>query len=184
MAGDPDFWKKAGYNEAYWAKHKANVDDVINRIKEKFPQLEGCFKKGLGADTSEYLKFKPNDKSEADIKVHKPSYVPLCDIEVTGSDRIVPGPTSPLWVLKSKWDYAKKSELPYWVVLIYPKSQERMFVVNEAIISKYEKNLVHPRIKIDSKTGAKIPETYIEIPASDALTMEGLFSFIQEELDS
>ncbi len=171
--GDPDFWKNAGYDERTWEKHKKDVEEAERLIIAKFPQLKGCIKNGLGATTSERLKFKPEEKHENDIMIHQ-NYERICDVEVTGSDKIIPSATRPLWILQGKYDYAKKSGIPTWFWMPYPRAG-RVYMVPFRLVAKHEDNLTTVHIKTDPKTGRKIPETYIEVPFNEALTVEDFF---------
>lgn len=178
MVASDDFWKDAGYDEASWKKHKGDVEEAKRQTLSRFPQLKGRIKHGLGALSAERIEFKPEEKHESDLMIHK-DYKRVCDIEVTGSDKIIPGPTVSLWILDGKYNHAKSSGVETWFWMHYPRAG-KIYILSLRTVSKYENNKKTVYIKKDPKTGRGIPETYIEIPFDKAVTVDDFFIELQK----
>ena len=172
---DPEFWKKASYS-TLWKKHMDNCKALKEKIENTFPKLKGAVKEGHGAFTDEWLRFRPDEKSEADMIVNNPvTYKPICHIEVTGSHKINPNERMPIWIRPDKIKHAQEKIEKYWFYCVYKSS---IYVVDLETASKYLKDKVK---EVEIKQG--IPERYVEIPYKEAISEEDFLIWLKGEVD-
>ncbi len=165
-----DYWKPS-YGEAYWVKHKTNVEALLKELEERFPQVtwEAA---GLGAVSGARLDIPAHRKGEEDIKgwwmrMH------FVSIEVTGSDSPnISVPPDPIYIRPGKLAEAQGKTVPFFFYLVYPRAT---YVVDMAMVQAH-RHQVTPR-QIRGKT-----ETYIALPCEKAYPGEHLFVFISDLL--
>jgi len=173
---DPEFWKKSTYS-TLWRKHRNNVQELNFTLLQRFPELNGCIKEGLGAKTDEWLKIPPDEKNEPDLILHK-DYKPFSCIEISGSDKV--DMPNNIWIRPAKIDEAVKKGILYFFYMVY-KNEKRIVDIETA--KKYRKNVKIVHIKKNPTTGVPIPEKYCEIPYEASKPIEELFDFIKEKLE-
>lgn len=164
-----DIFKKAYRSE--WAKHRENVARLANEIKLRFPIVS--IKRGLGAETSDWLDFPPEHKNEPDIQVWWK--VHILSIEVTGSDK-VKVPPSPIWILAKKLPVAQEALRKDKLYLFLAEYPNNSFILPVPLVTQH---------RFDTTTLDKsgVVEKYIEIPAEEALPRDFLFDIIKARLD-
>jgi hypothetical protein len=172
---DPEFWKNLSYSTE-WKKHWDNVAALRDKLIRRFPELENAMRFGLGALTDKRLKIPPDEKGEPDVEVFH-EYLPLCCIEVSGSDRV--NMPKPIWVRPDKLVRALSDKRETWFYMVYPNE---IRVLTKETVQLYEKSLITVHIKVDKKTGRKVPETYIEIPYQESSDEEKMFGWISEQV--
>lgn len=172
---DPEFWKKSTYS-TLWRKHRKNVQELNFTLLQKFPELNGCIKEGLGAKTDEWLKIPPDEKNEPDLNLFK-EYNCFCYIEISGSDKVFM--PNNIWIRPAKIDEAEKKKYPYFFYMVY-KNEKRIVDIETA--KKYRNNIKIVHIKKHPETGKPIPEKYCEIPYEASKPIEEMFNFIENSL--
>lgn len=182
---DPEFWKvRIGYSDL-WEPHMKKVFKLKDKILQRFPEVkfpELGIKFGLGADTSELLKIPPEQKGEADLKIFY-DYQNVCDIEVTGSDRVfMANPI--LWVRPDKFAVAESEDHETWFYLEYPNitSGNNVWVLDKSSIKPHEKNIIFPRLRPDPITGEMKQEKYIAIPNIKGMNESIMFDWIESKI--
>lgn len=172
---DPEFWKKAQYS-TLWKKHMDNCNALIKKIESRFPKLKNCIKEGHGATTDKWLRFRPDEKAEADLIINNPDdYKPIFHVEVTGSHKINPDERHPIWIRPDKINHTKDIKEKYWFYCVY---KDTIKVVDSKIAEKY--NTKEKIKEVYIKMG--IPERYVEIPVEEAISEEDFFKWIEEEI--
>ncbi|NCN86366.1 hypothetical protein GW932_00895 [archaeon] len=170
---NPEFWKNAQYS-TLWKKHFDNCNMLKNKLIEKFPKLKDSIKEGH-AFSDQWLRFKPEDKSGADLIISNPAdYNVLVRVDITGSHKIDPSIKCPIWVRPDKIDQAKKQKEPYWFYCVY---KSKICAVDVETALKYRDKVKTVIIKKD------IPEHYVEIPYNESISEEKFFQKISEYVD-
>jgi len=171
---DPEFWKKLSYS-TLWKRHWEKVEALREKLIKKFPQLENAMRFGLGSITDKWLKIPPEEKGEPDIMIYH-EYKLLCNIEVSGSDR-VKMPNN-IWIRPDKLTHAKGRKEETWFYMEYPNE---IRVLTKEIVEQYENNIVTPRIKWDKVRRTKVLEKYISVLYQDSLDKQRMFEWIAEQ---
>ena len=139
------------------------VSELRNNLLNVLPQLSGCIKYGLGANTDKWLKIPPEQKGEPDLTIYW-QYKPLCHIEVSGSNKIEMKRESKIWIRPDKLYSAQRSGIKCWFYMVYRNCR---CVLDAETVSRYRNNITTAYIK-DGYNGQKIPEQYIAVPYSEA----------------
>jgi len=160
-----DYYKLSYQPE--WDRHSLNTQALIDEIKRKFPQVS--LKKGLGADSAEWIDIPPGTKNEPDIEVWIQRKHSL-SIEVSGSAK-VSVPPKDIHILRKKLAVAEKSVhqgIDYLFYMVYPNNT---FTLTVPIVAAHRRDIV---------PGGRLPgEKYIPIPPEQALPREEVFNHIQ-----
>lgn len=176
---DPEYWKKLTYSKL-WAKHKTEVQKLKDKIIGKFPELEKCIKMGLGAESDEWLKIPPDEKGEPDFEVFW-EYKNLFYVEVSGSDKITMDTSKDIWIRPDKFKEASSKKSKYWFYMVYKNNG--IFVLDTETVEKFKDNIIIARIKPDPQNPEKkVPERYIAIPCSNAVSEDAMFNWIQNQI--
>jgi hypothetical protein len=152
------------------------VAALRDKLIERFPQLENAMRFGFGALTDKRLKIPPDEKGEPDFKLFQ-EYLPVCCIEVSGSDKL--NMPKPIWIRPDKLVRALNDKQETWFYMVYPN---QIRVLTRETVQLYEKSVITVLIKVDKKTGKKVPERYIEIPYEDSSEEEKMFGWISEQI--
>lgn len=164
-----DYYK--GSYQHLWKRHGQKVNALVDEIKERFPQVS--LKKGLGADSSQWIDIPPDTKNEPDIEVWW-KFKHLISIEVTGSDAVMVPPNN-IWIRPGKLTIAEKAlheGVNYLFLVVYPNNSLTLTV---PIIAAYKWNIVSMLIRGRA-------ESYIEIPHERALPRSDLLKRIRDSL--
>ena len=164
-----DYFKE-GY-ESMWRKHKENVELLVAELRRRFPELS--LRKGLGADSDEWIDIPPANKNELDIEGWW-KFRHLFSVEVTGSDK-VRVPPEDIWIRPAKLRVAEDLSakgLPCLFWTVYPNCT---YTLTVGIVATHRRSLVERDFKGKH-------EVFIAIPWTAGLPASRLFKEIESVL--